>query len=279
MSDAMPPSKPVAAKIHRPPAKMSKFLNNALLPISLVVLLVVWELLVRGFDVQEFVVPTPSRVFKSLVTITESGLLWSNFVITFEESFGGFLLALIGTAILSAIITQSPLAERLLYPYFTALQAMPKVAIAPLIIIWFGYGMGSKVVLAALLAFFPMLVNFVEGLKSADEGRLKLMRAMDASGWQILRYVKIPYALPFFLVGIEIGGLYSILGAIVGEFVGSSSGIGNWLVALNVNLDTGTTFALLIVLAIYGVVFQKLISMLRNRVLFWARRSDNGKSS
>jgi NitT/TauT family transport system permease protein len=123
-----------------------------------------------------------------------------------------------------------------------------------------------------------MLVNFVEGLRSADEGRLKMMRAMDASPWQVLRYVKIPYALPFFLAGIEIGGLYAMLGAIVGEFVGSSAGIGNWLVALNVNLDTATTFALLLVLALYGVLFQKLIGMVRRRALFWARRTTEGGS-
>ena len=212
-------------------------------------------------------------MFRSLVTITTSGLLLQHFLVTFQEAVGGFLLAVTAAGIFSAMITQSRLAERLLYPYFTALQSMPKVALAPLIIIWFGYGIMSKLVLAALLAFFPMLVNFVEGLRSADEGRLKMMRAMDASAWQVLRYVKIPYALPFFLAGIEIGGLYAMLGAIVGEFVGSSAGIGNWLVALNVNLDTATTFALLLVLALYGVLFQKMIAFVRRRALFWARRT------
>jgi NitT/TauT family transport system permease protein len=256
----------------------ARIFNAALLPLSVIVVLVGWELVVRGFGVAEFVVPAPSRVFQSLVTITTSGILLDNFLVTFKEALGGFILALVCASLFSAVITQSSLAERLLYPYFTALQSMPKVAIAPLVIIWFGYGLGSKVILAGLLAFFPMLVNFVEGLKSADEGRLKLMRAMDASPWQVLRYVKIPYALPFFLVGIELGGLYSILGAIVGEFVGSSAGIGNWLVALNVNLDTATTFALLIVLAVYGVAFQKLISLFRYRVLFWARRSQTERT-
>jgi NitT/TauT family transport system permease protein len=254
---------------------LPRIANAALLPLSAVLLLGLWEVAVRYYEVPVFIVPPPSRVFRSLVSITTSGLLLQHFLITFQEALGGFLLAVSAAGIFSAAITQSRLAERLLYPYFTALQSMPKVALAPLIIIWFGYGATSKLVLAALLAFFPMLVNFVEGLRSADEGRLKMMRAMDASAWQVLRYVKIPYALPFFLAGIEIGGLYAMLGAIVGEFVGSSAGIGNWLVALNVNLDTATTFALLLVLALYGVLFQKMIAFVRRRALFWARRTTS----
>jgi NitT/TauT family transport system permease protein len=130
------------------------------------------------------------------------------------------------------------------------------------------------VVVAALLSFFPMLVSFVEGLKATDEGRLKLMRAMTATRWQTLKYVRIPYAMPFVFAGIELGGLYAMLGAIVAEFIGASAGLGNWLIAMNVNLDTASTFALLVVLAVYGLVFQKLISIARARALFWARRSD-----
>ncbi|MEJ0070918.1 MAG: ABC transporter permease [Pseudomonadota bacterium] len=221
-----------------------------------------------------FLIPAPSRVAESLYTMVGSGLLFEHFAITFFEALGGFAIAFGCAALFAALITESRLAERVLYLYFTALQAMPKVAIAPLIVIWFGYGFSSKIVLAALMAFFPMLVNFVEGLRAADEGRLKLMRAMDASRWQILRYVKIPYALPFFFAGVELGGLYAMLGAIVAEFVGASAGIGNWLIAMNLNLDTASTFALLLVLATYGMAFQKLISALRKRALFWARSDE-----
>lgn len=249
-----------------------QFIDAGLLPISFICLLIVWEVVVRMFEVPIFLVPAPSRVAYSLYTMLSSGLLIWHFGITFLEAVGGFIIAFIVAAVCSAVITESKLAERLIYPYFTAVQSMPKVAIAPLIVIWFGYGYSSKVVLAALLSLFPMLVNFVEGLKSADEGRLKMMRAMDASRMQVLRYVKIPYALPFFFAGIELGGLYAMLGAIVAEFVGASAGVGNWLIAMNVNLDTASTFALLLVLAVYGMTFQRLISALRRRSLFWAQR-------
>jgi len=250
-------------------------LNWALLPISFVLFLALWEFLVRAFAIPIFIIPAPSRVFQSLLTMTTSGLLFSQFLVTFTEAVAGFVIAFMLSAAFAVLMTEWRFAERLLYPYFTALQSMPKVAIAPLIVIWFGYGLPSKIVVAALLSFFPMLVSFVEGLKATDEGRLKLMRAMSADRWQTLRYVRLPYAMPFVFAGIELGGLYAMLGAIVAEFVGASAGMGNWLIAMNVNLDTASTFALLVVLSIYGVAFQKLIAFARARVLFWARKETS----
>lgn len=245
--------------------------DAVMLPGSFIALLLIWELVVRVFNVPIFIVPAPSRVLESLATMTTSGLLLSQFLVTFIEAVAGFAIAVVVAAVFAVVMTEWRRAERLLYPYFTALQSMPKVAIAPLIVIWFGYGLPSKIVVAALLSFFPMLVSFTEGLKATDEGRLKLMRAMSATRWQTLRYVRIPYALPFVFAGIELGGLYAMLGAIVAEFVGSSAGVGNWLIAMNVNLDTSSTFALLVVLALYGIAFQKLIALVRSRALFWAR--------
>jgi NitT/TauT family transport system permease protein len=253
---------------------MRRLADAALFPLTFAAILLAWEAAVRVLEVPVFLVPAPSRVYQSLVTMTMSGLLFKHFLVTFGEALGGFAIAASCAAICAALITESRLAERLVYPYFTAIQSMPKLAIAPLIIIWFGYGYASKIVVAALLSFFPMLVAFVEGLKATDEGRLKLMRAMSATRWQTLRYVRIPYAMPFVLAGIELGGLYAMMGAIVAEFVGASAGIGNWLIAMNVNLDTASTFALLLVLALYGMTFQKCIAAVRRRALFWSRRHE-----
>jgi NitT/TauT family transport system permease protein len=253
---------------------VKRVLSAGLFPLSFVLVLVLGEATVRFFEVPVFIVPAPSQVWKSLVTMASSGLLAKHFLITFGEAVGGFLIAVTCAATFAALITEFRIVERIAYPYFTAIQSMPKVAIAPLVIIWFGYGYASKVVVAALLSFFPMLVSFVEGLKATDEGRLKMMRAMTATRWQTLRYVRIPYAMPFVFAGIELGGLYAMLGAIVAEFLGASAGLGNWLIAMNVNLDTSSTFALLVVLAIYGMTFQRSVSLLRNRALFWARRRE-----
>jgi NitT/TauT family transport system permease protein len=242
-----------------------------LLPFSALCLLALWEVLVDLLHVPNYVVPAPSSVMGAAVRMAESGLLLDNAVVTLIETLAGFAVALVLAAVLAVLIAEFRAAEKLIYPYVVALQSMPKVAVGPLIVIWFGFGLSSKIALSALLAMFPMLVNFVQGLRAADQGRLNLMRALDASRWQTLRLVRIPYALPFFLAGLELGAIYAMLGAIVGEFLGSSSGLGNWLLAMNLNLDISGSFALLVLLALYGIILQRMVGMLRRRVLFWAR--------
>lgn len=248
-----------------------------MLPLSAVVLLAVWELTVDLLHVPNYVVPAPSAIASASLRMMESGLLIENALITLVETVAGFAVALAIAAVMAVLISEFRTCDKLLYPYVVALQSMPKVAVGPLIVIWFGFGISSKVALSALLAMFPMLVNFVQGLRAADRGRLNLMRALDASRWQTLWLVRIPYALPFFLAGLELGAIYAMLGAIVGEFLGSTSGLGNWLLAMNLNLDISGSFALLILLALYGIVLQWLVAVLRRRVLFWAHHDRPGE--
>jgi NitT/TauT family transport system permease protein len=156
---------------------------------------------------------------------------------------------------------------------------MPKVALAPLIMIWFGMGMESKVVLSALLSFFPMLVNTVEGLKSVDSKRVALFKVLGASRLQTLWRLKIPNALPFILAGIELGAIYAMLGAIVAEFVGSPFGIGAYLMSMTYQMDAAGSFAILLVLALYGMTVQFMLRAARRKFLFWSRipgNSDGG---
>ncbi len=242
-----------------------------LFPLSLAVLLAAWEALIIWVEVPIYILPPPSAIVGSLMEIVTSKLLYQNAAVTLLETVCGFALSVVFGIFFAVLITESRICERILYPYFAALQSMPKVAIAPLVVIWFGFGLSSKIVLAALLAFFPMLVNAVEGLRAADPGRLKLMHALDASRWQTLRHVRLPYAMPFFLAGIELAGIYAMLGALVGEFVGAQKGIGYWLMAMNMNVDTSGSFALLVLLALYGVVLQAGIGRIRRRTLFWAQ--------
>jgi NitT/TauT family transport system permease protein len=247
------------------------------LPLSAVILVVVWEAAVRWLAVPIYILPPPSAIAASLWDILASPLLYANAATTLLEAVCGFGIAVALGLVFAILITESETCARVIYPYFAALQSMPKVAIAPLIVIWFGFGLSSKIVLAALLAFFPMLVNAVEGLRAADSGRLKLMHALDASRWQTLRHVRLPYAMPFFLAGLEMAGIYSMLGALVGEFVGSQQGIGYWLMAMNMNVDTSGSFALLVLLALYGVALQQVVGWVRRRSLFWARPGKTKK--
>jgi NitT/TauT family transport system permease protein len=147
---------------------------------------------------------------------------------------------------------------------------MPKIAIAPLIIVWFGFGIGSKVVIAATVAFFPVLVNVIVGLKTIDQSKLDLMRSLDATRWQTFRMVKLPNALPFVFAGLDVAVVFSVLGAIVGEFVGAQQGLGNLILQFNFSLDIAGVFAVLILLSVLGVALHLIMQALQKRLIFWA---------
>jgi NitT/TauT family transport system permease protein len=147
------------------------------------------------------------------------------------------------------------------------------VAIAPLFIIWFGFGMTSKVMMAGIIAFFPILVNVIAGLRSTDAQQMELMRSIRASRWQIFKMVQLPNALPMIFAGLHIAAIFSILGAIVGEFVGSRQGLGNLILQMNINLDTAGVFAALVCLSAMGIAVHVLMHWLQRRILFWADRN------
>ena len=151
---------------------------------------------------------------------------------------------------------------------------MPKIAIAPLIVVWFGFDTSSKVVIAATVAFFPVLVNVIVGLKTIDAGKLELMRSLNASRWQTFRLVQFPNALPFVFAGLDIAIVFSVLGAIVGEFVGAQRGLGNLILQFNVSLDIAGVFAVLVMLSVMGVALHLVMQAIQKRVIFWAEPDD-----
>jgi NitT/TauT family transport system permease protein len=146
---------------------------------------------------------------------------------------------------------------------------MPKVALAPLIIVWFGLGISSKIAQAALTAFFPLMVNTIAGLNSADEDRVALMRSIDASDMQIFRMLRIPSALPFIFAGFEIAMMLSLIGAIVAEFVGAQKGLGVLIMSMTFTMDVAGQFSVLIILSLLGLLLHTLIVVIRRRLLFW----------
>lgn len=261
------------------PSNIGLWLDRVVVPASVVAMVIFWEYAVTAFSIPEYLVPPPSAVFRSLSNMWSSGLLVTHGMITLWEAALGFLIAFLISTVLAVCISESRLFERLIYPYLAALQSMPKVAIAPLIMIWFGMGIESKIVLSALLSFFPMLVNAVEGLKSVDDKRARLFRSLGAGRFQTLRLLKIPNALPFLLVGIELGTIYAMLGAIVAEFVGSSQGLGAYLLSMNFQMDAAGSFALLAVLALYGILMQFALRAVRNRFLFWSRNTNHSQGA
>ena len=241
----------------------------------LVVSLGSWEAIVRFFQVPEMIMPAPSAVLVSLWKGIVSGIYITHFFVTFGETLAGFALGSVVGLVLGGLIGTSQLLEKALYPFVVSLQTVPKVALVPLIIIWCGYGMASKIVIAATIAGFPVLANTIVGLRAAPKAEIELLTAYTASRWQIFRMVRLPQALPYILVSLDVAIILSVIGAIVGEFVGAQAGLGFLILQRNLYFDTAGEFAIILILSGMGVGLHLLIDFAHRRIVFWNPQSNN----
>jgi NitT/TauT family transport system permease protein len=237
-----------------------------------IILLLVWEAAIRLLDVSAFVIPAPSAIAASLAQ--NAGLLAAATLVTAKEVLVGFVLATLVGAALALLIVRFRLLGRALYPIIVLFQTVPKVALAPIFILWFGYDLSPKVVLIVVIAFFPVTLDMLAGLQSVDPGLISLMRSVGAKDNDILIRVRIPNALPHLLAGMKIAITLSVIGAIVGEFAGASAGLGYMIQFASTQLDTPLVFAALIVVSVVGVAFYYLIELMERAVTPWAPKFD-----
>jgi NitT/TauT family transport system permease protein len=243
--------------------------NFMLRLLFIAVLLALWEAAVKLLEVPAFLLPTPSAIGVALYRGTISGLYQENIGITLTETALGFVFGSAGGLLLGTGIALSRRFDYFMSPIIVMFQAMPKVALAPLIIVWFGLGMTSKVVNAALVCFFPLMINTIVGLRSADEDRISLMRSLAASPWQIFVMLRIPNALPYIFAGLEIAMIFALIGAIVGEFVGAQAGLGMLIQSMNFTMDVAGQFSILLILSVVGLLLNMSVTLVRKRLLFW----------
>ena len=243
-------------------------------PVFALLLILYWEFHVRFFQVEALLLPPPSRIALSFWNGIADGLFLKHLAITVFRALSGFAIATVLGVALGALIAQFRFVERTVYPWVVALQTVPKIAIAPLILVWCGYGSLSKIVTATLVAFFPVLVNTIIGLRGCEQGKLDLMRSLKAGRWQTFRLVELPNALPFIFAGLSIAAVFSILGALVGEFVGSRDGIGFLILDANYQLNIPRVFALLILLGAYGIGCHLLLHLAHRKLVFWNEPKD-----
>lgn len=237
-------------------------------------LLVVWQVVVNLFDVSNILVPAPTAVAESLVAGFQDGSLVTHSLVTLKEILIGFGIA-VGSALVSAVlITQFRTVERVLFPLLILTQTIPKVAMAPLLIVWFGIGISSKVLTVALIAFFPLLINAVLGFRSAAYEQVEMLRSFGASRMQVMRHLQIPSALPHIFAGLEVAVILSVTGAVVAEFVGSSEGLGYLIQATNFTLDVARTFAVIVVLSAVGIALHAVVVQLGKWLVFWTSTPD-----
>lgn len=245
--------------------------SRAIVLLTFVVFVAAWEIAVRITGVQAFVVPAPEKVLVAMYELFNDGTLLRNLWVTLEETLSGFAIASFCGVALGALISEFGWIRRAIYPYVVALQTVPKIAIAPILVVWFGFGLTSKVVIAATVAIFPILVNTIEGLAGTDENRIDMLRSLGARRGQTFWMIKLPSALPFIFAGLGSGIVLSLLGAVVGEFVGARAGLGNLILTQNSRLETASVFATLVVLAVIGITLNAILSAVQARVVFWAR--------
>jgi NitT/TauT family transport system permease protein len=227
------------------------------------------ELIVRALEVPTYILPAPSKVAIALWRGFASGLYQKHLLHTLAETLLGFLLGSALGLLLGAAVALNRYIEYFFYPYIVMFQSMPKVALAPLIVVWFGLGLKSQVVNVALVACFPLIVNTIAGLKSAEEDRINLMRSLAASRTQVFWMLKLPSALPFVMAGLEVAMIFALIGAIVAEFVGSPAGLGMLIQSMNYSMDVAGQFSVLLILSILGLLLNRCILLIRRRILFW----------
>jgi NitT/TauT family transport system permease protein len=263
----------------RPPGPLTVLMRTrpelVLAPVLLVVILAAWEWGVPYFEVPNYVLPTPSAIVTALWRGLDAGLFdrggyWLHTGVTLAEVLLGFFIGAGVGLLLGTIISQFRILDATLRIYLIAIQSLPKVALAPIIVLWFGFGLTSKVVIICLLTFFPLLVNSMAGFKAVDPERLELMRALGANPWQIFWKVRLPSALPYIFAGLDMAAVFAVVGAIVGEFVGAQRGLGTLILSMNAQMDIAGTFSVFIILSLVGVLLHQSLRAIERRLLFWS---------
>jgi NitT/TauT family transport system permease protein len=238
-------------------------------PIVLLLVLGVWTLAVTAFGVSPFILPTPADVGEAVLRMLADSSTWGHVAITLTEVTLGFLAALVCGLVAGVVLGRAEWLERALRPVLVAVQVVPKVAFIPLFVIWFGFGVTSKIIMAATLAFFPIMLNVMLGVRSVDRGHRDVMLGLGAGRWPTFRDLELPSTLPYVFAGMEVAIVFSVIGAIVGEFLGGSEGLG-YLVVVSLNaLDAPQLFAVILLLAVLGCLLYVIVNGAKRFVIPW----------
>ncbi|WP_424138491.1 ABC transporter permease [Roseomonas chloroacetimidivorans] len=245
----------------------SAILGRLVMPLTYVLLLLAWEAGVRAFAVPAWLLPAPSAVLAAGVEWAPE--LGANTLVTLRETLLGFVLALLLSVPLAVLIAFHPLARRLLYPLLLGLQSVPKVALAPLVTLWFGVGEWPKIVIIVLVCFFPILVNVVAGFEAVPRGMVDLMHSLRASPLSIFRRLRLPAAAPHLFTGCKVAVTFAVIGAVIGEFVAAQDGLGYLILISSAQSQTPLAFASILVLTVISIGLFETIEALERHLIQW----------
>jgi NitT/TauT family transport system permease protein len=249
--------------------KVGQWTQVALVPLTLAGFVGLWALFVKLTGYPPFILPGPERVWTRFLTLAADGALWRHTATTLNEVMAGLALGMAVAFVLGYLLSRSRTVERLVAPYIVASQSIPIVAIAPLLVIWFGAGATSKIIVSALIVFFPILISSIAGLRSAEPDLLDLMRSLEATRWQTFAKLELPAAMPMIVSGLKVGATLSVIGAVVGEFVGADRGLG-FLVKQGQGLyDTPLMFVAVLTLVVIAMSLYGLVALIERYLLAW----------
>jgi len=246
---------------------------NLLPPITFLAMVGLWWGAVELFRIPAYLLPGPVAVFSRLVT--DAGILWTHSQVTLTEILLGFGLTVLTAIPLGLLIALSPLARQIVYPPIMLMQLVPKIAVAPLFLVWLGFGIESKVLLTILMTFFPLLLASISGFQILDDRLLYLTKSMGATAWQTFRYLRFPAALPVIFSGIKTSATIAATAAIVAEFVGANKGLGYVLLRGTSTMDIELVFAVLVVLTLVGIAINYLVEFSEWLMTPWQRAKNN----
>ncbi|HEY7625017.1 MAG TPA: ABC transporter permease [Candidatus Limnocylindria bacterium] len=275
-----------AAPVLARPARRSSFagrLASDVAPplIALALALALWEGAVAVFSIPFYLLPAPSAIVSTLWQLLSAGFVPPTYVgapaqgilydayITLLEAMVGLVIGTAVGLIFAVIMTQSRFAEQALYPIVITIRSTPTIAIAPIFIIWFGFTIMPKAIVAALATFYPVLVNSITGMRSVEPTTLEFFQSVHASRWEVFWHLRVPNTLPYFFTALRLNVSLSLIGAIVGELVGARDGVGHMITAAAVTLRTTEVFSGVVVLTAIGLVLTEVVSFVQSRVLFW----------
>jgi NitT/TauT family transport system permease protein len=241
---------------------------------TFIVAVVAWQLIVVGLHVPPYILPAPTEIVSSLVGALGTPSLYADLGATTAETLGGFAISAAAAIVVGVLIGEVRFIERIVLPYIIAFESMPKIALAPLLLIWFGFGIVSKTAMATLVCFFPIVMNVIEGMRRTRPEEIDMLRAFGANRWQVFLRCKLRNALPLIFAGLDIGIIFALLGSIVGEFVGANVGLGYRILTYNSTFNIASMFAILIILSVMGFIGHTAIRVIRRYVVFWERPTD-----
>jgi NitT/TauT family transport system permease protein len=259
------------------PGVLRRYPQFTISPALLVALIAGWWFATDVLRVPAYVVPPPQDVLRAAIVGLsrwpwEKASFWYHAGVTVWEALLGFAIGSALGALLGLVLSHWPILGKSWYPYIVGFQSLPKVALAPLMVVWFGFGVEGKVFITAIITFFPVLVNMMAGYQAVEPERIELARSCNASELHLLTKIIIPSCLPFLFAGLGVASVLSILGAVVGEFVGASAGLGMLLMQYNQAMEIAPMFAVIVLLAVIGFLMNHAVSLIERRYCFWAQR-------